>query len=226
MLCAGDGRRSVGSQERDQVGNLPRSSGASERYAAEQGKRHKKLTDWGRQALLQVARWLPERRVVAVADSSFSAIALLRDLAPYLTVVSRLRKDAALCSVPPPVAAGQRGRGRPRRYGAERLSLAKRAGQARGWQQVACVQYGQPVVKTIKTFLATWRPAESRMASDGSESAPGTPIAVSAGPAARTNTRRAPPPGATTRPEKNVLAPLPTSARVERFINRAEPVTS
>ena len=39
----------------------------SERYAAEQGQRHKKLTDWGRQALLQVARWLPGRRVVAVA---------------------------------------------------------------------------------------------------------------------------------------------------------------
>src|SRR5918993_892777 len=54
----------------------------SERYAAERGKRHKKLTDWGRQALLQVARWLPGRRVVAVADNSFSAIALLRDLAP------------------------------------------------------------------------------------------------------------------------------------------------
>jgi hypothetical protein len=35
--------------------------------------------------------------------------------------------------------------------------LAKRAGQKRGWQQVACVQYGERVVKTIKTFLATWR---------------------------------------------------------------------
>jgi hypothetical protein len=34
----------------------------SERYAAGQGKRHKKLTDWGRQALLQVPRWLPGRR--------------------------------------------------------------------------------------------------------------------------------------------------------------------
>ena len=74
----------------------------SERYAAEQGKRHKKLTDWGRQALLQVARWLPGRRVVAVADSSFSAIALLRDLAPHLTVVTRLRLDACLCDPPPP----------------------------------------------------------------------------------------------------------------------------
>ena len=39
----------------------------SERYAAKQGKRHKTLTDWGRQALLQVARWLPGRRLIAVA---------------------------------------------------------------------------------------------------------------------------------------------------------------
>jgi len=74
-----------------------------------QGKRHKELTDWGRQALLQVALWLPERRIVAVADSSFSAIALLRDLAPHLTVVTCLRLDACLCDPPP--------RRRPRRRG-------------------------------------------------------------------------------------------------------------
>ncbi|MBX6375185.1 MAG: transposase [Acetobacteraceae bacterium] len=74
----------------------------SERYAAAQGGRHKKLTDRGRQALPQVARWLPGRRVVAVADSSVSAIALLRDLAPHLTVVTRLRLDACLCDPPPP----------------------------------------------------------------------------------------------------------------------------
>ena len=40
-------------------------------YAQTQGRRHKKLTDWSRQALLQTARWLPDRRIVAVADSSF-----------------------------------------------------------------------------------------------------------------------------------------------------------
>ena len=34
----------------------------SERFARERGRRHKKLTDWARQALLQTARWLPGRR--------------------------------------------------------------------------------------------------------------------------------------------------------------------
>lgn len=73
-------------------------------------------------------------------------------------VVSRLRKDAALFSVPEPRQPGQRGR--PRIYGKERLSLAKRAGQTRGWQEVTCVQYGKEVTKQVKVFLATWRPAE------------------------------------------------------------------
>src|SRR5579862_9204795 len=74
------------------------------------------------------------------------------------TVVSRLRKDAALWSVPSPVRqAGQRG---PLpTCGKQRLSLAKRAGHKQGWQRVECVQYGERLTRTYKTFLATWRPA-------------------------------------------------------------------
>jgi hypothetical protein len=108
----------------------------SERYAAEQGKPHKKLTDWGRQALLQVARWLPGRRIVAVADSSFSAIALLRDLAPHLTVVTRLRLDACLCEPPPPRRPRQRGRSPA--TGARQPSLAERLRSRRTpWRRVS-----------------------------------------------------------------------------------------
>jgi DDE superfamily endonuclease len=40
----------------------------SERYGAQQGKRHKKITEWAWQLLLQVRRWYPEREIVAVAD--------------------------------------------------------------------------------------------------------------------------------------------------------------
>jgi hypothetical protein len=73
-------------------------------------------------------------------------------------VVSRLRKDAALWDLPPTQRRpGQRG---PMpTYGKKRISLAKRAGQTRGWEQVECVQYGETVTKTIKTFQATYRPA-------------------------------------------------------------------
>jgi hypothetical protein len=85
---------------------------------------------------------------------------LKRALKTGVTVVGRLRKDAALRDLPPKLRKGQRrGRGRPRKYGKNRLSLAKRAGQQRGWQTIACTVYGEATTKTYKTFLATYAPA-------------------------------------------------------------------
>jgi hypothetical protein len=99
-----------------------------------------------------VAVWL-------VVDGFYAKRPFLRAaLAVGIVVVGRLAKNAGLWSVPPRVAPGQRRRGRPRKYGRQRLSLAKRAGQPRGWQQVECLQYGVWVTKTVKTFLATWAP--------------------------------------------------------------------
>ena len=52
----------------------------SERYHQLHHQRHKKLIDWARQMLTQVRRWLPERAIVLVADSSFAALELLEAL--------------------------------------------------------------------------------------------------------------------------------------------------
>ena len=49
----------------------------SERYAKEQGKRHKRLTEWAWQMLLLVRRWYPEREIVAVADGGYASLKLL-----------------------------------------------------------------------------------------------------------------------------------------------------
>lgn len=76
-----------------------------------------------------------------------------------VTLVGRLRCDAALRDLPSAVAADQRPVGRPRVYGRHALSLAKRAAHRRGWQEVECFQYQQTVTKTVKTFLATGKPA-------------------------------------------------------------------
>lgn len=93
-----------------------------------------------------------------VADGAYARAAFLKPvIAAGVTVVSRLRKDAALCSLPGPRRAGQRGRRRV--YGEQRISLAKRAGQCRGWQTETFDLYGRSTAKTYKTFLATWRPA-------------------------------------------------------------------
>jgi hypothetical protein len=84
---------------------------------------------------------------------------LQRALAAGVVVVGRLRHDAALRDLPPVLRPGQkRRRGRPRKYGKNKISLAKRAGQRRGWLAVECTLYGQRVTKAAKTFLATYRP--------------------------------------------------------------------
>lgn len=76
-----------------------------------------------------------------------------------VTIVGRLRRDAALRDVPPVLNKGeQRGRGRPRIYGKNKLSLAKRAGHSRGWKTATCTAYGKTTEKTYKSFLATYRP--------------------------------------------------------------------
>ena len=101
------------------------------------------------------------KKVWVVADGAYANRAFLKPLRQAgVTVVSRLRRNAALRSVPsPPPPDQKRGRGRPPTYGKKRLSLAKRAGHKRGWQTVDCVLYGKPVTKTVKTFLATYAPA-------------------------------------------------------------------
>ena len=95
----------------------------SERYCREQGRRHKKLTDWARQLALQARRWLPGREVVLLGDSSFAALDLLAALARHgLICITRLRLDAALYEPAPPRRPGTVGR--PRTKGARLPNLS------------------------------------------------------------------------------------------------------
>jgi DDE superfamily endonuclease len=95
-----------------------------------------------------------------VVDGGYTKAPFLsRALKAGVTVVGRLRKDAALRDLPPKRRAGQRrGRGRPRQYGKHKIRLAKRAAHKQGWQKLDCTLYGRSVTKTYKTFLATYRP--------------------------------------------------------------------
>jgi hypothetical protein len=87
----------------------------SERYAAQRGKRHKKITEWAWQLLLVVRRWYPQREIVAVADRAYASLKLLdrcRSLSNPITFITRLRLDAALYKPAPPRRPGQIGRPR------------------------------------------------------------------------------------------------------------------
>jgi len=87
----------------------------SQRYHRARGIRHRKLTDRARQAILRIWRWFPEKKLVFVGDSSYAALDLLNAVREKVTVVTKLRLDAALYEVAPERRQGQMGR--PRRKG-------------------------------------------------------------------------------------------------------------
>jgi hypothetical protein len=87
----------------------------SERYYQKLGRPHKKLTHWATQMVSQLRRWLPDRYLVVVADSSYAVLDLLKfcqSMTQPVTFITRLRLDAALHEPPPPRRPGQRGRSR------------------------------------------------------------------------------------------------------------------
>lgn len=90
---------------------------------------------------------------LVVFDGAYAAKELIRPLvAGGAVVVTRLRRDAKLFDLP----NNQVGRrGRPRKYGKQRFSLAKRAGRREGWTTTKFACRGVQVEGRYKTFLAT-----------------------------------------------------------------------
>lgn len=88
----------------------------SERYWEQRGRKAKTLTQWAGQLVCQLRRWLPNRRLVIVGDSTYAALDFLhlcQTLRHPVTVITRLRLDAALYEPAPPYS----GKGRPRKKG-------------------------------------------------------------------------------------------------------------
>ncbi len=133
----------------------------SERHCRERGLRHKRLTDWGRQLVLQARRWMPDRPLVLVADSGFSALEFLAALVRQeITCVTRLRLDAALYGPAPPRRPGAVGR--PRTKGARLPTLAEiLADRTTRWRRVTVPGWygGGDRVVEICSNTAVWRHA-------------------------------------------------------------------
>jgi hypothetical protein len=110
----------------------------SERYYENSVRAAKKLTGWAEQVLLQVRRWLPQRRIVAVADSSFAVISLLarvQRLKNPITIIVRFRLDAALYAPAPPRQPRQKSA--PRKKGKRLPTLEQRLEDKNTlWQRV------------------------------------------------------------------------------------------
>ena len=118
----------------------------SARYApsVQRGRRHKSLAERARGLIGQVRRWLPKQALTVVADRGYAAIELLawcQRLPAPVTLITRLRLDAALYEPAPARAAAQKGR--PRRKGRRLPTLAKRLTEAdTTWSRVRVRWYG------------------------------------------------------------------------------------
>ena len=128
------------------------------------GPKHRQPFRTKLELAVELLRWvkpwldLLKLPIWVVADGAYATKNFLKPaMSLGMTVVSRLRKDAALRTVPGPRPSGKRGR--PRTYGPDVIDLAKRAGQRRGWSSETLTLYGVATVKKYKTFLATWQPA-------------------------------------------------------------------
>lgn len=129
----------------------------SERFYETSGRCHKKITDWARQMIYQLRRWLPERAIVVVGDSSYAVLELLhacQRLTNPVTMITRLRLDAALYA-PAPVYAGV---GRPRKKGKRLATLATILHHPKTvWTSVTLTWYGgQQRLMEITSQTAVW----------------------------------------------------------------------
>lgn len=132
----------------------------SERFYEKKARGHKKLTDWGRQMVRQLRRWLPKQALVIVADSSFAVISWLFQLANLpgpICLIVRFRLDAALYAPAPKRHRGQRGR--TRKKGARLPTLKQVAENKRTqWQRVTIPDWygaGRRVVEIVSN-TAVW----------------------------------------------------------------------
>lgn len=110
----------------------------SERYYTEKKRQHQKLTERAWQMIALLARWLPERVLVFVTDSSFAVFVLLDQVSrlKHVSLITRLRLDAQLYNFAPARKPGQKGR--PRHKGARRPAPARRlADRKTKWEKLA-----------------------------------------------------------------------------------------
>ena len=129
----------------------------SEGYDKSKMQRHKTVTEWARQMIYQLRRWLPQSEVVVVGDNTYAAMDLLhacQKLANPVTMIARLRLDAALYEPAPPY----RGRGRPRQKGKRLPSLAALlTAETTEWTQQNVTWYqGRVRQMEIATGIALW----------------------------------------------------------------------
>src|SRR3954466_6747625 len=114
---------------------------------SEPGRRHKPLTRWAIQAILQTRRWLPHRAIPIVGDSSFASLELIAAVRRHVRLITRLRLDANLFAPAPPRRPSQRG---PRACKGQRLPKLTDV-------------LGNPATRWTRVWVTEWYGDEGRV---------------------------------------------------------------
>lgn len=130
----------------------------SERYHQRCKKRQKTITDWARQMIGQLHRWLPNRSLVIVADGAYAVVKFLSAVVrfPGVAIVTRLRLDAALYDPAPERKAGKKGR--PALKGQRQPTLAFRLQDPQTVWQKCTVSWYAGISRQVElaTGTALW----------------------------------------------------------------------
>jgi hypothetical protein len=103
----------------------------------------------------QMADALPGMEIRVAADGAYATRAMVTNLPEHVSLVSRLRRDAALYALPPARRPGQRGR--PRLKG-KRLPSPRHlaARRKKGWTTVTLLKQGRTVQRQILGITCLW----------------------------------------------------------------------
>lgn len=127
----------------------------SERFYEGRKRKHQTMIERAWQMIQLVARWLPDRAVVFVADGGFAVLDLLRKLGdlPNISLITRLRMDAELWDPAPP---RQPKVGRPRLKGRRRPSPQQRLDDPKTvWTELEVDNWYGGVRRRVEVYTET-----------------------------------------------------------------------
>ena len=124
-----------------------------ERYNWEFRTKHQLALELCRRVMGLLRGLGSKAKFLVVFDGAYAARELVRSLlSEGAVVVTRIRSDAKLFDLP----VNKKGqRGRPRKYGKNRMSLSRRASRRDGWETIRYNCRGVLTEGRYKTFLAT-----------------------------------------------------------------------
>lgn len=117
-----------------------------------QGRPFVKKTEMACELIGLMAKEIPGRRILVVADTTCSNQVLCKHLPPGVEFIGRAHPKAALYALPGP----RQRLGRPRVKGDRLPSPAQRAGDPTGWRPVVVSVYGRSITLLVKSFDALW----------------------------------------------------------------------